>query len=301
MTVNASKTKQLKAWLDALVLMRIPFSVYLMPIFWLAASQVEPLNFGRTLLCFAVLHLLIYPASNGYNSYHDKDTGPVGGLASPPKVSQELLFLIILFDILTIIASYFLGWIFLSWVVAYVLASKAYSWPAIRLKADPILGTAIVVVLQGAGTYYMVLAGLGICACEYGNAEHILYGLGATITLLGNYPLTQIYQHEEDALRGDETLSQHLGVEGTFRWAMGFTGLGGVIIGTLLFLDFGWIAPLLLLIFQLPAQIHLMQWYLASKKDSAAVNHKNAMRMNQLASLGFSAALIGLLVVERFW
>jgi hypothetical protein len=28
---------------------------------------------------FVILHLLLYPASNGFNSYHDRDTGPVGG------------------------------------------------------------------------------------------------------------------------------------------------------------------------------------------------------------------------------
>ena len=34
--------------------------------------------------------------------------------------------------------------------------------------------------------------------------------------LWGNYPLTQVYQHREDAKRGDRTLSLILGIKGTF-------------------------------------------------------------------------------------
>jgi 1,4-dihydroxy-2-naphthoate octaprenyltransferase len=34
--------------------------------------------------------------------------------------------------------------------------------------------------------------------------------------LLGNYPMTQVYQHEEDAQHGDRTMSMLLGVRGTF-------------------------------------------------------------------------------------
>ncbi len=293
-------TSVLQNWKNALLLMRIPFSIYLMPIFWLAASQNILFGWERGVLTFLILHLLVYPGSNGYNSYHDRDTAPVGGLASPPAVNQQLWYLIILTDVLALGLSYLLGWLFLSWVLAYILASKAYSWPSIRLKGDPYLGTAIVVLMQGAGTYYMVLAGLGVCSCEYGNLYHIGYAVGASLTLLGNYPLTQVYQHESDAEHGDQTLSRLLGVIGTFWWALAFTIVGGGLIALLLYLDFGWKGPVLLMALQLPANLHQQRWFAAVRKDLKAANHQNAMRLNQLASLGFSAALVILVFAERW-
>ncbi|NJK83733.1 MAG: ubiquinone biosynthesis protein UbiA, partial [Saprospiraceae bacterium] len=40
----------------------------------------------------------------------------------------------------------------------------------------------------------------------------------SSLMLLGSYPMTQIYQHEEDAKRGDTTLSLKLGILGTFHF-----------------------------------------------------------------------------------
>ena len=36
----------------------------------------------------------------------------------------------------------------------------------------------------------------------------------SSLLLFGSYPMTQIYQHEEDARRGDKTLSLKLGIQG---------------------------------------------------------------------------------------
>ncbi|HSN07699.1 MAG TPA: hypothetical protein VLS85_01615, partial [Hanamia sp.] len=65
---------------STLQLLRFHFSFFLMPVYWFAVSQVNNINWMNALLVFVILHLLVYPASNGYNSYMDRDTTPVGGL-----------------------------------------------------------------------------------------------------------------------------------------------------------------------------------------------------------------------------
>ena len=91
------------AYRRALPLLRIPFSVYLMPVFWFGLSALHGAwSGGRAVGVFVVLHLLAYPASNGYNSYYDKDEGSIGGLKAPPKVTPELLHLVWLFDALAV-------------------------------------------------------------------------------------------------------------------------------------------------------------------------------------------------------
>lgn len=280
------------AWANAFALMRVPFSIYLMPMFWLAVAMYPRAEIGYSVQVFFILHLLLYPASNGFNSYHDRDTGPVGGLAAPPPPNKQLFWLVALFDVAALVWAWTLGLPFFNWVLVYTLASKAYSWPRIRLKADAVLGTATVVILQGAGTYIMVLAGLQMCSCEFNNWWHWLAAAGASITLLGNYPLTQVYQHEQDAAAGDMTLSRKLGLLGTFRWAQAFMAIGGVMVGAGLYHTTGLAGPIALLVAQAPALIHFQKWQAAVAADSTAANHKNAMRMNQLASLGFSLALM---------
>ena len=115
--------------------MRIPFSYFLMPVF-LFSLAVSPNNsmFDTVIWTFIIVHLLLYPASNGYNSYFDKDEKSIGGLKNPPPVNRGLYHLALLFDALAV----GLGWWKISFTFAimlliYGLVSKAYSHPAIRL------------------------------------------------------------------------------------------------------------------------------------------------------------------------
>src|SRR5690606_37770715 len=84
---------------ETLVLLRLPFSVFLLPVLLFAWSLSPERNPLTALLVFFILHLLVYPASNGYNSYHDKDTGSIGGLKAPPQPKEELLWLVTAMDI----------------------------------------------------------------------------------------------------------------------------------------------------------------------------------------------------------
>ena len=60
--------------------LRIPFSFYLLPIFCFAVSQAPHPRLAVTLLIAIILHLMAYPASQGFNSYYDRDQGSIGGL-----------------------------------------------------------------------------------------------------------------------------------------------------------------------------------------------------------------------------
>ena len=75
---------------STLLHLRIPFSFFLLPVFLFAAAIVDVFDWGNFWMLFFILHFLVYPASNGYNSYFDKDEESIGGLKNPPKVSKEL-------------------------------------------------------------------------------------------------------------------------------------------------------------------------------------------------------------------
>jgi 1,4-dihydroxy-2-naphthoate octaprenyltransferase len=73
-------------------LLRIPFSFFLSPIYFFALAQVPHINWFNAVLIFFIIHFLIYPASNGYNSYMDRDTESIGGLEKPPPPSRQLFW-----------------------------------------------------------------------------------------------------------------------------------------------------------------------------------------------------------------
>jgi hypothetical protein len=127
-------------WRNAWILMRIPFSVYLMPVFWLSISvlPVAGWSWSSVAIVFSLLHLLLYPASNGYNSLIDQDTEAIGGIKNPPPVTVHLRILVLIFDVLSIGLSFSVGLYFGFCVSVYWLVSKAYSSPTIRLKKMPV-------------------------------------------------------------------------------------------------------------------------------------------------------------------
>ena len=279
--------------------MRIPFSVYLMPVFWFALSTVTDYSPMKAVAVFCILHLLVYPASNGYNSYHDRDESSIGGLRQPPKVTRELLHLVMLFDALAIVLSLFLSPLFAMLVSVYLLVSKAYSYRGIRLKKYPVLSTAVVTVFQGAFTFIMVQIGAGLALPEALRQPNIWYALVSTLFLCGSYPLTQIYQHAEDSRRGDKTLSLLLGIKGTFLFAALSLGLGSALLVWLYLTQDQLLHILLFLACTAPIVYFFTRWVMKSWKDPREVNFENTMRMNKVSSLCISLAFILILVLRQ--
>ncbi|MVN78752.1 prenyltransferase [Hymenobacter sp. HMF4947] len=289
----------LAAYKKALPLLRIPFSLFLMPIFWFGLSALRtPFGWGQAAAAFGILHLLVYPASNGYNSYYDRDEGSIGGLKVPPKVTPQLLHLVRVFDALAVVGSLLLSWQFAALVVVYLLVSKAYSYEGIRLKKYPLLSTAVVVVFQGAFTFLLTQVGVGAGSTQLFEKTNLLLALVSTLFLCGSYPLTQIYQHQEDAQRGDRTLSLRLGIRGTFVFAAGGLLAGALAMGVAYWLR-GELRNLLLFVVATGPVVALFtRWTWLAWNNPALANFEWTMRMNKVSSLCLSAAFIAMLVLH---
>jgi 1,4-dihydroxy-2-naphthoate octaprenyltransferase len=296
LAVNSNK------WINAWILMRIPFSLYLMPVYWFAMSNTDQPGWTRSILIFVILHILVYPASNGYNSYFDRDTGSIGSLKSPPEADEELFKLVILFEIIAIILSIILvsaG--FAIMIAIYLLVSKAYSYDKIRLKKYPIPGAVVVTIFQGAFTYLAVRMGMTgqVYNIDFG------YALVSTLFLAGSYPLTQVYQHREDKARGDITLSLILGIKGTFLFAAFFIALATVLLLALYFSEHRYAAMYIFPLASLPVVFYFNNWKKKAFKDSSYANYENTMKMNKISSLSLSATFVIILVLEKtkpfFW
>lgn len=275
---------------DALRLMRIPFSIYLMPIFWFALSAQPAFDTWRAVAVFLVLHLLVYPASNGYNSYFDRDEGSIGGLKHPPRVTATLYRLVVAFDLLALLAAAALSLAFAACILVYLLVSKAYSYDKIRLKKYPWLSTLVVVVFQGAFTFLMVQVGLKLDPHLILAPDNLVLAGVSSLFLCGSYPLTQIYQHAEDSRRGDRTLSLILGIRGTLT----FAALSLLLATSLLLLAYGnqqeFRNIYIFLLCTTPVVVFFCAWVLKIRRDPGQANFENTMLMNKISSLSISLA-----------
>lgn len=278
-------------------LLRLPFSLFLLPIYLFALSETVSINIHHAILIFFILYLLVFPASNGYNSYMDRDTESIGGLKKPLQPTSQLFWATILLDIIAIILSLLISWLFTGLLIAYTLASRAYSYRGLRLKKYPIAGYFIVITFQGAVTFYMVMHG-----CSTEKIIHISPTLLVAAALLigGFYPITQIYQHKQDEKDGVKTLSMLLGYRGTFYFTMLVYGLAMLLLGYYYFSTLQQNNFYVLQIFMLPIFIYFLYWFQKVKKNIGEANFKNTMRMNILASLLTNFAFITILIIKYF-
>ena len=280
--------------------LRIPFSLFLMPVFWFAVSQSKNPNWGIAAGLFLVLHLLIYPASNAYNSYFDKDEGSIGGLENPPPVSLELFYVSWILDIVAIIVAYFLGgWILSLALIIYSSISKAYSNDKIRLKKYPIISWLTVGIFQGAFTYLTVIQAVDkIELSEVWQNKYLFPAILSSLNLLGFYPMTQIYQHEEDARRGDMTMSRLLGIKGTFIFTASIFLF--VTIGFFFYfqetLIYNFPAFAIYLLVMSPVLIYFNLWFLKVLKNENQADFHHTMRLNMLGSVCLNLFFILLLI-----
>ena len=74
-------------------LLRFHFSFFLMPVFFFALSNSPRIITSHAIFIFIILHLIVYPASNGYNSYMDKDEDSIGGIKNPLTPTRQLFML----------------------------------------------------------------------------------------------------------------------------------------------------------------------------------------------------------------
>lgn len=274
--------------------LRIPFSFFLMPVFFFALALTPNLNELRLLYVFVALHLFLYPSSNGYNSYFDKDEESIGGLKNPPKITKDLYGLSMVFFAIAIGMGFLINWSFATMILAYGLVSMAYSHPSIRIKKYPILSWFIAGIFQGLFTFGMVYAGISNLDWAVLIKPHVLVpGLLTTAMLWGNYPLTQVYQHREDAKRGDHTISRMLGIKGTFTFASIVFLITGACFSWY-FIDRSQLAILwIFLAAMAPIGLYFFLWFgFVLQNPERHANYNWAMGMNAISAIALNAFFI---------
>lgn len=225
----------------------------------------------------------------------DRDQSPIGGLKRPMAPSKELFFVTIVMDIIAITIACFVSLYFAAGVAVYILASRAYSYRGIRLKKYAVLGYLVVVVFQGAATFFISYHG---CSVNKPLSIPVLPMAAAASLIGGYYPLTQIYQHEEDRKDGIVTISMLLGKRGTFIFCGGIFAAATLLMFMTFYKEDRMGGFYIFLGCMLPMVLFFMSWMRKVWRDEKHANFRNSLWMNVLASSCTTVCFLTLLILR---
>ena len=201
--------------------------------FVLAMGLMPALRGAQLVALLAALALWVLCLNGGtlaINSVFDNDAGDIGYLNAPPRPPRHLFaFSLGLLVVGQLLAFSLPGGFRLAYAMCFAM-SVAYSVPPLRLKA--VGGVDWVINMWGFGTLtpYAGWAATGRPL----DLVHGVVLLAFCPLFAALYPLTQLYQFDEDRARGDRTLAILLGMRRSLQVA---------ILTTLLaFALFGWAA-----------------------------------------------------------
>ena len=291
------------SWFDKSTVkhLRLPFSFFLMPVFLFALSQASTINWRTTSIAFVILHLFVFPSSNGYNSFQDRDTGSIGGLKHPPKVSLNLYKATLLMDIVAVLGGLLISYNFSLLVFIFILISRAYSYRNVRLKQYAVIGFLTVFLFQGAFVYLMASSAISTFSfANFFTLNNIICMCVASFFIGSVYPLTQIYQHEADKNDGVISISYKLGYNGTFVFSGILFSVATVFLYYYFNLKHQQVALLLFIILMLPVIIDLSVWFAKVRKNTDNANFENTMTMNLLTSTCMNLYFLVLILNNYF-
>ena len=240
---------------------------------------------GPFVFQFFNVHILLNGGVTAYNSYWDDDDGPIGGLEHPPKMTRWMHPAALSVQGVGLVFAWSEGATFVGlWVLTMIL-SVLYSGPP-RWKGHPVGSLVCVGVGTGTNTFllgYLAAGGTGLSPPILGAA------VGTAALLLSLYPVSQIFQLDEDRARGDRTFAVAYGIEGIHRFYVMAYGFGLGLLSTTLFL----VRPALAVaVAGVGTVAGALNWRLLSRLSADRAHYRPVMRLKYGASLSFVSFLI---------
>lgn len=180
----------------------------------LAGLFVEDINWQQFWLQFLNVHVLLFGGATAYNSWWDKDEGPIGGLKSPPKMNRWMWPVSMGMQYIGLAWAVTVGW---NYSIIYAISMVffwLYSTPLARWKGKPVLSLVAIGVSTGTNSFLLGFLAAGGYPITYFEDQ---IALGVALIMLSLYPVSQVFQIREDLQRGDETFAAKYGLRGV-KW-----------------------------------------------------------------------------------
>ena len=258
----------------------------------LGAYLSSDIDWSSFWIQFLNVHLLLFGGATAYNSYWDKDEGPVGGLQAPPPMQRWMWSASLLLQLLGLWIALAAGFWFVVIYVLSLLLFWLYSSPHTRWKGTPLRSLIAIGVSTGTNSVFLGYLAAGKSTLSI---ISIIASAGVALMVLSLYPVSQLYQMEEDQKRGDQTFAIRFGFAGVRRFfGVAFAG-GMLLVATAIGLMqpfIGWVFLVIGLI--AGGWIYYQLANLTAGRD----DYHTVMRIKYCTSLAFVVLLTILLILK---
>lgn len=246
-------------------------------------------------LQFLNVHVLLFGGATAYNSYWDRDEGPVGGLENPPRMSRWMRPVSLGMQAAGLVLAWRAGPAFTVFYIVSLLLFWLYSSPLTRWKADP--HKSLIAIGFSTGFNAVMMGTLAAGGTITGFSSW-LAALGVMLILLSLYPISQIYQMEEDRRRGDRTFALVYGRKGVLWFFRTAFALGLILTATALSTDF---LALGILFGAAGGAIGLgVDRKIAELFSARAGSYRRVMRIKYGTSMAFVCFLLASLIIKHW-
>ncbi len=275
--------------------LRLHYQLFILPGgFLLGGLMADQMNTAQFWLQFINVHIFLFGGATAFNSFWDKDEGPIGGLKNPPEMTEWMR--------VASLAMMFVGW---AWSVTFgliyfviygvsLLLFWLYSTPLARWKSHPYLSLLAIAISTGLNS---VLLGT-IAAGGSITISVTISAFGASFILLSLYPVSQIYQIDQDKKRGDRTFAIEYGIDGV-KFFFVISYLFGLILFSAGLLQVYTYPAVIFFILGLISGVILLRLLLRLKGMES--EYSSVMKMKFLASLSFVIFLLILNAIRYEW
>ena len=284
MAPDAANTASLRL---LLVHLRLPFQLLLAPIFMLGAFLGGARPTGEILLAFAAVHAGIYGGMTAFNSYYDRDLGPISMLKRSEPASRFVRDGAIMLQLVGVVILFLLRPLSAIPAAALVAMGIAYSHPRWRWKASLLASLLAVSIGQGLLAFAVGYLSAGAPVAGLLHPQVLLGGVGSAVVTLGLYPVTQVYQVDEDRARGDRSLAVVFGWRSALRIAGLLLGAGVALVAAALAGQIAPVWPWILAAGVVGMWVLVYFWSRRFSSLDAYANHDWALGLGALASVGF--------------
>lgn len=261
--------------------------------FLLGAFLSSDLEMQSFIIQFLNIHLLLFGGATAYNSYWDKDEGSIGGLKHPPKMVPWMWGASLILQLIGLGIAIGEGFLFVGIYGSSLLFFWLYSTPLARWKSHPIKSLVAIGVSTGLNSVLMGYLAAGNSQLPF---WVFVAAVGASLLLLSLYPISQIYQQDEDRKRGDQTFTLRYGKKGIERFFIGGFATGLVLVA----LAMGQSHVMFSVLFGVIGLLILIAVYrILSSLDSTKDDYSKVMWVKYGTSLGFVCFLIAGIILKH--
>ena len=263
---------------------RVPFFIFLFPVFLFALTVSPNLNPQRVLWVLAITQVLLFPSIAVLTNHFEEQKNTGSSITKKKTIGWHGLAWTL--TISAIIFSYlYINQTFTALLLLYFLASVSFSHPSIPWKKYLFLRLLLISFFQGFISFITYYTGFNNYSLE--NLAHpwvLIPAVLSSVAMLAYLPLAKLEKYPGNTSEEKQAL-KNLHVQGTFYYAgnVALLAIVGFVLYAHYYLSTGYVLPLGIAIS--PIAFLFFFWMRRVDRNSQLANRKNIFWLNIISAI----------------